>query len=235
MIFKNIFNLNFLFIFIITLLTIIGIFALYSAAEGSFYPWAFRHSIRYIIFFILMIVIALIDLKLIYKYAYLFFFISLLLLLSVEIVGSFGKGATRWINVFGVSIQPSEIIKISIILSLAKYYHSIKFQNISSIQHLFVPIFIIIIPFFLVLIKPDLGTSMSIFLLGVIIMFISGVRIWKFILGIVVMIAAFPFLWNYIQPYQRKRILSFLNPDLTCCLTTSKASSASFLVLNPDL
>ena len=141
MIFKNIFNLNFLFIFIITLLIIIGIFALYSAAEGSFYPWAIKHSLRYIIFFILMIVIALIDLKLIYKYAYLFFFISLFLLLSVEIVGSFGKGATRWINVFGVSIQPSEIIKISIILSLAKYYHSIKFQNISAIQHLFVPIF----------------------------------------------------------------------------------------------
>ena len=211
--FNNFFNLNFLFIFIATLLTIIGIFALYSAADGSFYPWAIRHSIRYFIFFILMIAIALIDLKLIYKYAYLFFFITLLLLLSVEIIGSLGKGADRWIKIFGVSIQPSEIIKISIILSLAKYYHSIRFQNISSIKHLFVPIFIIIVPFFLVVMQPDLGTSMSIFLLGVMIMFISGVRIWKFLLGAFILFGSFPFLWNSIKPYQQKRILSFLNPE----------------------
>ena len=130
-------NLNFLFIFVITLLTIIGVFALYSAADASFYPWAIRHSIRYAIFFVLMLLVALIDLKLIYKYAYLFFIISLLLLFSVEIIGNFGKGASRWIKVFGVSIQPSEIIKIAIILSLAKYYHSIKFQNIAYIKNLY--------------------------------------------------------------------------------------------------
>ena len=124
---SNLYNLNYLFIFIITLLTVIGIFALYSAADGSFYPWAIRHSIRYSIFFILMLIIALIDLKLIFKYAYIFFIITLLLLFSVEIMGSFGKGAARWIKIFGISIQPSEIIKISIILSLAKYYHSLKF------------------------------------------------------------------------------------------------------------
>ena len=171
--FNNFFNFNFFFIFIATLLTIIGVIALYSAADGSFYPWAIRHSIRYFIFFILMIAIALIDLKLIYKYAYLFFFITLLLLLSVEIIGSFGKGAERWIKIFGISIQPSEIIKISIILSLAKYYHSIKFHNISSIKHLFVPIFIIIIPFLLVVMQPDLGTSMSIFLLYDIFVFVG--------------------------------------------------------------
>ena len=213
MIFKNIFHLNYLFIFIVTLLTIIGIFALYSAADGNFHPWAIRHSIRYSIFFILMIAISLIDLKLIYKYAYYFFLLTLLLLISVEIIGSLGKGAARWIKIFGISIQPSEIIKISIILSLAKYYYSIKFENIGSLKHLFIPIFIIITPFFFVLIQPDLGTSMSIFLLGVIIMFISGVRIWKFILGTFASIVSFPFLWNSIKPYQQKRILSFLHPE----------------------
>ena len=210
---NNFFNLNFLFIFILTLLAIIGIFALYSAADGSFHPWAIKHSIRFCIFFILMIAIALIDLKLIYKYTYFFFLITLILLLSVEIMGSFGKGAERWIKIFGVSIQPSEIIKVSIILALGKYYHSMKFQNISSILHLFIPFFIVFIPFFLVIIQPDLGTSMSIFLLGVMIMFVSGVRIWKFILGTIILFVSFPFLWNAIKPYQQKRILSFLNPE----------------------
>ena len=144
---------------------------------------------------------------------HIFFFITLLLLLSVEIIGIFGKGAERWIRIFGISVQPSEIIKISIILSLAKYYHSIKFHNISSISHLLVPFFIIIIPFFLVVIQPDLGTSMSIFLLGLTIMFISGVRIWKFILGAFIFFCSFPLLWNTIKPYQQERILSFLDPE----------------------
>ncbi len=210
---NNIFNLNLLFIFIITLVVLIGILALYSAADGSFYPWAIRHSIRYCIFFLLMIFIALLDLKLIYRYAYIFFLITLLLLLSVEIIGTFGKGAARWIKIFGISIQPSEIIKISIILALSKYYHSIKFYNIGLISHLFAPILIIIIPFFLVIIQPDLGTSMSILILGLIIMFVSGVRIWKFVLGVFIFLVSFPFLWNAIKPYQQKRILSFLNPE----------------------
>ena len=211
--FTKLYKLNFLLIFIIILLTSIGVAALYSAADGNFNPWAKRHLIRFTALFILMILIALIDIKFIFKYSYYIFFIFLILLFSVEIIGTFGKGAERWIRVFGISIQPSEIIKIGIILSLAKYYHSIKFENIGFLKHLIIPSLVIIIPFILVLIQPDLGTSLNILLLGVIIMFISGVRIWKFILGIFISLISFPFLWNFIKPYQQKRILSFLNPE----------------------
>ena len=160
-----------------------------------------------------MISIALIDLKLIFKYSYWIFSLSLILLFSVKLMGTFGNGAERWIRLFGISIQPSEIIKISIILALAKYYHSIRFENIGKIGHLFFPFIVIVIPFLLVVIQPDLGTSLSIFLLGVMIMFFSGVRVWKFILGIIITLISFPFLWNYIKPYQQKRIFSFLNPE----------------------
>jgi len=211
--FKNILVLNYLLIFIIILLTIIGTAALYSAADGSFYPWAMRHLIRFGVLFFVMILIAMIDIKIIFKYSYVIFFLCLLLLFSVEIIGTFGKGAERWIKVFGISIQPSEIIKISIILALAKYYHSIKFENIGHLGHLILPILVIVVPFFLVVMQPDLGTSFSIFLLGIMIMFIAGVRIWKFILGICISVFFLPFLWNYIQPYQQKRITSFLNPE----------------------
>lgn len=210
---NNILDLNFFFIFIIFLLTCIGFAALYSAADGSINPWAFKHIVRFSILFFLMIIISLININLIFKYAYIIFFISLILLFSVEIIGTFGKGAERWIKIFGVSIQPSELIKISIIISLAKYYHKIRYENIGYLRHLIFPSFIILIPFFLVVIQPDLGTSLSIFLLGIIIMFVAGVRLWKFFLGLVLSIISFPFLWNYIKPYQQKRILSFLNPE----------------------
>ena len=213
MILKNIFNLNFLVLFLIIILTTIGMIALYSAAEGNSNPWAIRHGVRFLVLFFVMIFIALIDIQIIYKYAYYFFLLSLVLLISVKLIGTFGNGAERWIRIFGVSIQPSEIIKVAIILSLAKFYHTIKFENIGKIIYLIIPLSIIFLPFFLVIIQPDLGTSLSILLLGIIIMFVSGVRIWKFIIGIFTTIISFPFLWNYIQPYQKKRILSFLNPE----------------------
>ena len=213
MIFKKIFDLNYLFIFAIILLTIIGVAALYSAADGSFYPWSIRHFYRFCTLFIVMIAIALVDIKLIFKYAYLFFILLLLLLLSIEIIGTFGKGAERWIIIFGISIQPSELIKVGIIVALAKYYHSIKFENIGFLRHLLIPFFIILTPFFLVVTQPDLGTSLSILLLGIIIMFISGVRIWKFILGIILTLISIPFLWSNLETYQQNRVFSFLSPE----------------------
>ncbi len=132
MIFEKIKNLNYLLIFLIILISFIGAAGLYSAAEGSYQPWASKHLIRFYIFLIMAIIISMIDIKLIYKYTYVFFLLSLLLLISVELIGVLGKGATRWIRIFGFSIQPSEIVKITIILSLAKFYHDIKFENIKK-------------------------------------------------------------------------------------------------------
>ena len=141
--FNNVFHLNYLLIFIIILLLFIGVAALYSAADGSFYPWSIRHLYRFCFFLICMILITLIDIRLIFKYAYLLFIFLLLLLFSVEIIGTFGKGAERWIRIFGVSIQPSELIKVGIIIALAKHYHLIKYDNIGLLRHLLLPFFII--------------------------------------------------------------------------------------------
>ena len=206
-------NINFLFIFIIILLSLIGTVALYSAGDGNFNPWAKKHIIRFTFSLALLLLIVLIDIKLLYKYSYVIFFLCLLLLISVEIVGTFEKGAERWILIFGISIQPSELIKVSIILALSKFYHDLHINKIGQIRNLFVPMIIIIIPFFLIAMQPDLGTSMTIVLLGFFLMFIAGVRIWKFFVGFVVMIISFPFFWNFIKPYQQRRILSFLNSE----------------------
>ncbi len=128
-------------------------------------------------------------------------------------IGVFGKGATRWINVFGFSLQPSEIVKIAIIIALARFYHDLKFEEIKKIIHLFFPFLILFLPFILVLAQPDLGTALSIVILGVLILFASGVRLWKFIFGISAVILSIPLLLNYLKPYQRDRVISFLNPE----------------------
>lgn len=206
-------RINLLFIFIIFILSLIGTAALYSAGDANFNLWSKQHIIRFFIFLIILLLIASIDIKIFYKYAYLFFFVSLLLLLSVEIIGTFGKGAERWINIFGISIQPSEIIKINVILVLAKFYNDLRFDRIGKIHNTFLPLLFIFVPAAIIALQPDLGTAVTILLLGLFIMFQSGVRIWKFALTFFLALISFPFLWNIIKPYQQKRILSFLNPE----------------------
>ena len=213
MIFNKIKNLNYLLIFILILLSFIGAAGLYSAADGSYQPWASKHLIRFYFFLILAILISLIDIKTIYKFSYLFFVLILLLLLSIELFGVYGKGATRWIRIFGFNLQPSELIKIAIILALAKYYHDLKFEKVKNILNLIIPLLIIFMPFIFVVIQPDLGTSLSILTLGIFILFSVGIRIWKFITGFLISILSIPILFNYIQPYQKNRIISFLNPE----------------------
>jgi len=206
-------NLNYLLIFLVTLVTFIGAAGLYSAAGGSYDPWASRHLYRFLFLICITIFIAFIDIKLIYKYAYLIFILSLFLLSLVEIIGVFGKGATRWINFFGFNIQPSELVKITIILALSKFYNDLKFDNIGKVIYLFFPFLILLIPFILVVMQPDLGTALSILILGVIILFSSGVRIWKFVLGFIALISSIPLLLNFLKPYQLDRVISFLNPE----------------------
>ena len=206
-------NLNFLLIFLIILITFIGAAGLYSAAGGTYTPWASRHLIRFAILLFLALLIAFVDIKLIYKYAYLIFILSILLLFSVELIGVFGKGATRWISLFGFTLQPSELVKITIILALAKFYHDLKFQDVKNIINLFFPFIILFLPFLLVVVQPDLGTALSIVFLGIFILFASGLRLWKFGLGFFIAIISIPLLLNFLKPYQRDRVISFLNPE----------------------
>ena len=206
-------NLNYLILFLTMLISFIGAAGLYSAAGGSYDPWASKHLIRMLAMLLMAIIIALIDIKIIFKYAYLLFILSLILLISVELIGVFGKGATRWINIFGLSLQPSELIKIFIIIALARFYHDLKYEEVRKIANLFLPFLILFLPFLFVAIQPDLGTALSILILGVFILFVCGIRIWKFILGISLVIISIPLMLNLLKPYQKDRVISFLNPE----------------------
>tara|TARA_B100000686_G_scaffold118824_1_gene125950 strand:+ start:16615 stop:17715 length:1101 start_codon:yes stop_codon:yes gene_type:complete len=211
---QKIYKINWLFIFIVIILASIGFIALYSAADSNFEPWARKQIIRFCVFFFLLFFIALVDIRVWYKYCYHIFILSLLLLLSVEIIGTFGFGAKRWIKFFGLSIQPSELIKVGLILFLARYYHDLRFQSIGRFRFLLLPVLVISFPFLLILIQPDLGTAIVYLFLGVIMMFLAGVRLWKFILSSIAGLSLIPLIWNYmLHDYQKRRLISFIDPE----------------------
>ena len=189
--------------------------SLYSAAEANLDPWAKKQMIRFSLGLTILFIIAIIDIRIWYKYAYHIFILSIILLLGVELFGIYVQGAQRWINFFGFSIQPSEFSKVSLILVLARYYHDLRFQKNSQLFYLILPFILILLPFFLILNQPDLGTSISILILGISIIFIAGIKIWIFIISSILFIISFPIIWIYaLKEYQKTRILSFLNPEL---------------------
>ena len=211
---SKIYNYNWFFIFVICVLVFIGFMALYSAADSDLDLWAKKQIIRFCFGLILLFSISFINIKFWYDKAYTIFILSLFLLLGVEIFGIFGFGAKRWIRLFSISIQPSELVKVTLVIFLAKYFHNMKFEHIHLLRKLFIPLIAILIPFILILLQPDLGTSLTVLLLGSLIFFLVGVKIWKFIVIFLLSLISMPLIWKFIlKDYQIKRITSFLNPE----------------------
>ena len=183
--------------------------AIYSASNGSI-DFLIDHATKIIISILAMIIAAQLsplDYKRIAPWLY---FLCVILLILVLLIGETRNNATRWLNL-GITFQPSELMKIAMPLMIARFISNgtLPVKNLSIITSLFIVLF----PTTMILLQPDLGTSLSIFILGVSIMFIAGVKIWKFVVGLLIMAISYPFLWNSIKPYQQKRILSFLNPE----------------------
>ena len=206
-------SMNWGLVLLIILVAGIGYLALYSAGGGTAQPWAERHIIRFAIILIPMIAIALIDLRVWFRLAYPAYFVAFMLLLAVEIMGDIGMGAQRWINLGVIRLQPSEVMKIGVIMALAKYYHSIELEEVKRWRALIIPMLIIGAPVGLVLLQPDLGTALMIAVGGTLVMFLGGVRWWKFVGAGVIALASIPIAWQFLHEYQKKRILTFLNPE----------------------
>ena len=207
-------QINWVLILIVVAAATIGVAMLYSAADGSWDPWAARQITRFTVGLVILVTIALVDLRFWWRYAYLLFAILLALLLAVEIVGSTGMGAQRWINLGVIKLQPSELMKIGLILALARYFHGVSMENVRRIPYLLIPLLLVALPSILVLKQPDLGTALFLVLIGVTVFFIAGVRIWKFVLALAATGVAIPIVWSMLRTYQQKRILTFFNPDI---------------------
>lgn len=205
--------LNWGLVFLISVIGGIGYTALYSAANGNIAPYASQHMLRFGVGMIGLLITAFIDIKFWRAVAWPIYGLVLLLLIIVELKGYIGMGAQRWIDLGFMKLQPSELMKIALIMALSSYFYRIDTHNVTSLHHLFIPVLAIIIPVVLVLRQPDLGTAFMLVTAGGAILFLAGVKWWLFAGGIAAGAAAIPVLWTFLHDYQKNRVLTFLNPE----------------------
>lgn len=205
--------INWGYVLCITMLAFIGIVVLYSAANGSWNPWAAKQLVRFGVSLGLMLFLALLDVKIYLKYSYVAYFLVLLLLIGVEIGGHIGMGAQRWIDLKLFKLQPSELMKITMVLVLAKYFHSCTLNKIQSLRGIVAPILMALFPAALIILQPDLGTALMLLFTTMVIFFVVGVQWWKFALVGGSAIAMAPIAWQFLHDYQKERVLTFLNPE----------------------
>ena len=205
-------RINWLIIFCLLFLGFIGVISLYSAAGGSWDPWAKNHFIRLIFGCILLFGVALTPTYLLKKMSVLAFFLCLLTLILVKFFGS--GDVPRWISVGGINFQPSEFMKLGLILILARYFEYLPIIRIGNLFPYIIPLFLILIPGFLVISQPDLGTGLTIILLGLAILFFVGISIKFVIICSVLLVSSVPIIWQQLYEYQKNRILVFLNPEI---------------------
>ncbi|MEK9726400.1 MAG: rod shape-determining protein RodA, partial [Rhodospirillaceae bacterium] len=211
---QKLLNVHWFLALLICLTASIGVAMLYSAANGSLQPWASRHLIRFGVGFGVMMVVALIDLRLWMRLAYVAYGVSLLLLVMVEIMGFVGMGAQRWLDLGYFNLQPSELMKIALVLALARYFHGLNMEDVGRPTRLNQPLAMVLTPAALVLRQPDLGTALMLVMASGAIFFVAGVRLWKFGLIIVSALVAAPVGWQFLHDYQKQRILTFLDPEV---------------------
>lgn len=191
-----------------------GMLVLFSASKGNFYPWAYKHLLNFFLALPIFLIITLTDIRVWFKIAYALYAIGLVLLLAVKFLGvEGGLGAQRWLAIGSFRFQPSELVKVFLVISLAKYYHNLHLNHLHKLYSLLFPLALIGIDAALVLIQPNLGTAAIICLVGGTIFFTTGISYKKIIFVVVVIAFALPVLWANMHGYQKKRVHTFLNPE----------------------
>jgi rod shape determining protein RodA len=210
---RKLIGINWWIVMAIVSLASIGLAVLYSGAGGHIRPWALNHGVRFLVLLCIMLAIALSDLRAWLKYAYHIYFVILFLLVAVEMTGKISGGSQRWINLGVINLQPSEFMKLAIVLVLARYYADLPRVSVTTWSALWPAIALAGVPFVLVILQPDLGTGLMIFFGGIVMMWLGGVKWWLFATGAGTAVAAMPLAFNFLlHGYQRDRILIFLDP-----------------------
>jgi rod shape determining protein RodA len=191
----------------------VGTLALYSAGGMKPEPWAAKHAIRFSVALAMALAVALVDIRVWMRLAYPFYIVSVLMLVAVDLIGKGAMGAQRWLDFKVIQIQPSELMKIALVMALARYYHHLSREQVERIVYVFPPVLAMLVPVGLVMVQPDLGTAMVLLFAGTAVMFVAGVRLWKFLLAGLLSIASLPVAWSMMRDYQRGRVLTFLDPD----------------------
>ena len=212
-IFDKLLAVDYFLIIIVISLGAISVFAIHSTEGGEFSYYTKNHLIRLVAFFSMFLVLSFVRITFWYRNAYIFYLICLFALLLVLLFGVTANSSKRWINLYFLNLQPSELMKIAIIVCFARYYHRIQGAELQSYSYLLIPIVLIIIPCYLVIMQPDLGTSILIAGSGIFVIWIAGLNIKYFVYSGLLPLVSFPFIVSILKPYQKSRILTFFNPD----------------------
>ena len=204
---------DFQLLLLILALGTISILAMYSSEMGHFSYYTQSHLYRFSIFFLIFIIISFFRIQFWYKSAYLFYFLVMILLFGVDLFGVTASGSKRWISLFFINLQPSELMKVSLIIFLARYYDKIPTTNVNNLKYIFIPFLSFMIPAFLVASQPDLGTAVLIAISGLIVIWLTGFKIKYFLYSFFVLFCLIPIGISFLKPYQKTRILTFLNPE----------------------
>ena len=209
----KLFSIDYILFFSVLILGIISMFAMYSTDGGEFKYHTKSHILRFAVFFLMFFVLSFFQIRFWNSTSSLLYIAVFILLLCVKYFGLSSSGSQRWLNFYFMNLQPSELMKVALILFLAKYYHRISTQDVNKIKYLFLPIVVLVAPVLLVVTQPDLGTSILIAVGGIAVAWLAGVRIKFFTYATILFLALLPIAISFLKPYQKARILSFLNPD----------------------
>ncbi|MCL2429155.1 MAG: rod shape-determining protein RodA, partial [Alphaproteobacteria bacterium] len=205
-------NISWIYVLLLCALAAVGYAVLYSAGGGSPEPYAAQHIVRFLFGLVLMLSVALVDIRVLARVSWPFYVISIILLVLVARMGHVGKGAQRWIELGGLQIQPSELAKIALVMVLASWFHRASWERIGNPLFLIPPIILVLIPVGLILSEPNLGTALITGTVGVAVLFAAGVRWWKFVVVAIPIPFAARIAYSYLHDYQKARIDSFLSP-----------------------
>lgn len=197
----------------VIVLAAVGLAALYSAAGGDWNPWARQQAVRFAVGFVGMLMVACLDLKWIFRFAYHFWALCVVLLVIVEVGGVIGMGAQRWINLGFINLQPSDLMKIAVVLALARYYHGLQGGEARRLKTLIIPAVMTLAPVALIILQPDLGTALMIVMIAAAMVFMGGAPWWLFAGGLAAAAAIIPTAYHFLHDYQKKRVMTFLNPE----------------------
>ena len=206
-------NFDYILLTCILLLGLISLATMYSTDGGKILFHTKSHFTKLIVFTVMMLFFSFINIKYWFALGYLSYLVVIGLLVWTYLFGITSSGSQRWINLYFINLQPSELMKIVIILCLAKYFHRMKLENVNSIYTILTSLIIILLPMGLVIVQPDLGTSLLIAISGIAVLWFAGINHKYFIYTILGFVISLPFIIAFLKPYQKLRVLTFLNPD----------------------
>ena len=211
--FQKVRSFDYILLFCIIIIGVISAFSMYSTDGGEMLYHSKSHIIRLLVFFSMMIVLSFLSIKFWHSVGYLFYAIVLGLLIWASLYGVTASGSQRWVSLYFINIQPSELMKIAIIIFYAKFYHRMQISSINNFKNLLIPFAILVLPILLVASQPDLGTAILIGLSGLVALWLAGLHVRYFVYSALAFLVSSPFIISVFEPYQKLRVLTFFNPE----------------------